>query len=112
MRIISQCSLIWPSHVPMVKHFYHPLHIVVLDKYGFCSKEDLLIVLLIKAIRLSEVQSMTGSKLVHNGIAGPNLGRRLLFCSQIPLYNAIRDEFDTSLSMNFGKANFLNGTIA
>ena len=34
IRIISQCSLIWPSDVPMVKHFYHPLHIALLDKYG------------------------------------------------------------------------------
>ena len=36
---------------------------------------------------------------------GPNLGRHLLFCSQIPPHNAVREEFGTSLSMNFGKAN-------
>ena len=57
------------------------------------------------AIRLSEVQKKTGVKLVHNGIAGRNLGQSLLFCSQIPSYNAITDEFGTSLSMNIGKAN-------
>ena len=56
-------------------------------------------------IRLSEVQRKTGAELVYNGIVGPNLGRHLLFCSQIPPHNAVREEFGTSLSMNFGKAN-------
>ena len=56
-------------------------------------------------IRLSEVQRKTSAELFYNGIVGPNLGRHLLFCSQIPPHNAVRDEFGTSLSMNFGKAN-------
>ena len=29
-----------------------------------------------------------------------------MFCSQIPPHNAIRDEFGTSLSINFGKADY------
>ena len=48
----------------------------------------------------------TGAELVYNSIVGPNLGRDLLFWSQIPPYNAIREEFGTSLSMNFEKVNF------
>ena len=54
--------------------------------------------------RLTTLQFKTGAELVYNGIVGPNLGRHLLFCSLIPPHNTIRDEFDTSLSMNFGKA--------
>ena len=34
-------------------------------------------------IHLSEVQRKTGAELVYNGTVGPNLGRHLLFCSQI-----------------------------
>ena len=56
-------------------------------------------------VRLSEVQRKTGAELVYNGYCVPNLGRHLLFCSQIPPHNALRDEFGTSLSMNFEKAN-------
>ena len=55
--------------------------------------------LVIQQIRLSEVQKKTGAKLVYNGIAGWNLGRHLLFCSQISPHNATRDEFGTSLFM-------------
>ena len=58
-------------------------------------------------IRLSEVQRKTGAELVYKSIARPNLGHHLLFRSQNPPHNAIRDEFGTSLSMNFGKANLL-----
>ena len=63
-------------------------------------------------IRLSEVQRKTGAEPVYNGIVGPNLGRHLLFCSQIPSHNAIRNEFDTSLSMNFGKANITDSVVS
>ena len=47
------------------------------------------------------------AELFYNGIVGRNLGRHLLFCSQIPPHNAIRHEFGTSLFMNFGKANWM-----
>ena len=50
-------------------------------------------------IRLPEVQRKTGAELVYNGIVGPNLGRHLLFCSQIPPPKKRRDR-------HFGKANF------
>ena len=56
-------------------------------------------------IRLSEVQRKTSAELVYNGIVGLNLRRLLLFCSQIPLHDAVRDEFGASLFINFGKAN-------
>ena len=56
-------------------------------------------------VRLSEVQIKTGAELIYTGIVGPNLARHLLFCSQIPPHHAVRDEFGTSLSMNFGKAH-------
>ena len=52
-----------------------------------------------------DVQKKTGAKLVHNGIVGRNVGRHLLFCSQISPHNAIRDKFGARLSMNFGKAH-------
>ena len=42
---------------------------------------------------------------------GPNLGRHVLFCFQIPPHNAIKNEFSASLSMNFGKANVGNTTL-
>ena len=40
---------------------------------------------------------------------GPNLEHHLLFCSQNPSHNAIKEEFGTSLSMKFGKANTVHG---
>ena len=58
------------------------------------------------SIHLSEVQTKTGAEHVYNGNVGSNLGRHLLFCSQIPPHNAVRDEFGTNLFMYFGKANF------
>ena len=52
---------------------------------------------------------MLSGPTVHSLYCGENvvrnLGRHLLFCSQISPHNAIRDEFGTSLSMNFGKAS-------
>ena len=55
-------------------------------------------------IRLSEIQRKTGAELVYNDIVGPNLGRHLLFCPQVPPHNAVRDEISTSFFMNFGRA--------
>ena len=58
-------------------------------------------------IRLSEVHRKTGVKLVSNGIVGRNLGTKQKVTSQIRPHNTIVDRFGTSLSLNFGKANFV-----
>ena len=47
----------------------------------------------------------TGADLASNGIVGRNLGTKQKVTSQIRPHNTIVDEFGTSLSLNFGKAN-------
>ena len=44
-------------------------------------------------IRLSEVHKKAGAELVSNGIVGRNLGTKQKVASQIPLHNAIVEEF-------------------
>ena len=56
-------------------------------------------------IRLSEVHRKTGAELVSNGIVGRSLETKQKVTSQIQPRNTIVDEFGTSLSLNFGKAN-------
>ena len=51
----------------------------------------------VKTIEFAEVQKETGTELVHNGVVRQNLGRHLLFCSQITPHNALKGEFGTSL---------------
>ena len=57
-------------------------------------------------IRLSEVQKKTGAELIYSGIVGQNLGRHLLFCSQTPPHNAVRDQFGTSIFKKLRKGEF------
>ena len=64
-----------------------------------------------RRIPLSEVQKNIGAELVYNDIVGPNLERHPI-CSQIPPHNAVRDEFGTSLFMNFGKANYQTANLS
>ena len=56
-------------------------------------------------IRLSEVHRKTGVELVSKCIVGRHLGTKQKVTSQIRSFNTIVDELDTSLPLDFGKAN-------
>ena len=57
-------------------------------------------------IRLSEVHRKTDAELLFNGIVGQILGTKQKVMSQIRPQNIFVGEFGTSLSLNFGKANY------